>query len=190
MVAQPGPGEIDALVRLVQGGERKAFTELFMILQQEVRVFISAHASSPDMVDEVLQATFVACYQSIRCYEPRGTFLSWLKGIARNLLLKELRERAKYAAVRGDVLEQIVQGSSLRSLEADEAGPAEKLQGCLEKLPPHSRELLQERYAGRRSVADLARSQGKSPSWLAVTLFRIREALRACLAGGEPAHDR
>ena len=55
------------------------------------------------------------------------------------------------------------------------------------KLEPPSRKLIDERYARKMSVAELARSYGRSESWVAVTLFRIRRALHACLTRSELA---
>lgn len=183
------PEELDRVVGRVQGGDKHAFADLFLATHQDLRVFVSAHAASADMVDEVLQAAFVACYQNLLKYEPRGTFLSWLKGIAKNLLRKELAELARAAAVEGRSLEGRVAAASVRSLdEEDEA--SRKLRQCVEKLPPHARELITRRYTDRRSIRDIAQALHKSESWVAVTLFRLREGLRACLAGREPAYDR
>jgi RNA polymerase sigma-70 factor (ECF subfamily) len=182
------PEELDGLVRKAQGGDKKAFTDLFLALHQELRIFISAHAASVDMVDEVLQAAFVTCYRSLPKYEPRGTFLSWLKGIARNHLMRELTEFGRVVGVEGRRLEQKVAAASLRSL--DESESARSLSQCLDRLPAHARDLIRRRYADKRSIREIARDVRKSESWVAVTLFRLREALRNCLAGSEPAYDR
>jgi RNA polymerase sigma-70 factor (ECF subfamily) len=179
----PGPGNLDGLVLRVRKGDKAAFTDLFVATEREVRIFLSAHAVSADMVDEVLQASYVACYHAIARYEPRGTFLSWLKGIARNLLLKELHDQARTARLESRILEEALARSGIMSAaEGEDPDPAERLRGCLEKLPPHARDLVEKRYAGRASISQLARVVKRSESWVAVTLFRIRESLRACLS--------
>jgi RNA polymerase sigma-70 factor (ECF subfamily) len=180
--------DLDRLARRTQGGDKRAFVELLAGVQREVRIFLSAHATSADMVDEVLQAAFVACYENLHKYEPRGTFLPWLKSIARNLLLKELKERARYVAVEGDALEELLIRRSLEAMSATgREDSVRRLEECLGKLEPPSRKLIDERYALKRSVAELARSYGRTESWVAVTLFRIRRALHACLTRSEPA---
>ncbi|MFN3485943.1 MAG: RNA polymerase sigma factor, partial [Planctomycetota bacterium] len=88
-------GDVETLARRVKGGDRQAFAELYAATQRELRIFVSAYAASPEMVDEVLQAAYVSCWHSIGNYEPRGTFLAWLKGIARHHLLKALREQSR-----------------------------------------------------------------------------------------------
>src|SRR5687767_8474349 len=115
-----GPEELDVLVRRVQGGDKNSFADLFAATRKEVRIFLSAHASSADMVDEVLQAVFVACYEKIQVYELRGTFLPWLKGIAKNLLLKELHQRSKYVVAENDALESLIVAEAMTSLREDQ----------------------------------------------------------------------
>jgi RNA polymerase sigma-70 factor (ECF subfamily) len=183
------PEELDALVQQVQGGHKEGFADLFAATRRDVRIFLSAHASSADMVDEVLQAVFVACYEKIHVYERRGTFLPWLKGIAKNLLLKELHQRAKYVVAENDALESLIVEEGMASLRVDEESRREdsmaRLEDCLSKLTPRSRELIDHKYTRRVPIGKMAQSFRKSESWVAVTLFRIREALRTCMTKAE-----
>jgi len=181
--------ELDALVQRVQGGDNAGFSQLFSATRKDVRIFLSAHASSADMVDEVLQAVFVACYEKMHTYELRGTFIPWLKGIARNLLLKELHQRSRYVVAENDALENLILEDGITSLRADEESHREdsirRLEDCLSKLTPRSRELIAEKYTRRAPIVKMAASFQKSESWIAVTLFRIREALRTCMTKTE-----
>ncbi len=174
----------DALVRLVQAGDREAFRTLFLEFERPIRCYLSAHASSAEMVDEVLQATFVACFENIRTYETRGTFTAWLRGIARNRLLKELRQRARHDQVGSDVLEATLAAAAAARLApvADEHEP--DLQRCLEQVTPRVRALLQRRYVDRVAVTQLALELGHTQTWVSVTLHRTRAFLRECLQRG------
>lgn len=175
--------ELDNLVARVQAGESNLFADVVFAIRKELRIFLSAHAASIDMVEEVLQSTLVTCYENIGKYELRGTFLSWTKGIARNLVLKELHARARYVNAENDVLERAVLDAALASEQsADrEAEYAEKLRACIESLPDHSRDLIRKRYFDRLSVRDIARGMNRTETWAAVTLFRIRDVLRECM---------
>jgi RNA polymerase sigma-70 factor, ECF subfamily len=179
--------ELDQLVARVQKGDRDAFTEVVFAIRKELRIFLSAHAASIDMVEEVLQSTLVECYECIGRYELRGTFLAWVKGIGRNLLLKELHARARYVTVEEDTLERIVVESALENTSeaADDRQleMVERLRRCIQKLPDASRHLIERRYFERTTVKSLAKSLSRTETWTAVNLFRIREALRACMAG-------
>lgn len=174
----------DALVRLVQAGDRDAFRSLFLAFERPIRCYLSAHASSAEMVDEVLQATFVACYESIRTYEPRGTFSFWLRGIARNRLLKELRQRARHDHVGADVLEATLAevAAAQVAIAPDHADP--RLQHCLDQVTPRVRELLHRRYVDQVPVKQLAVELAHTETWVSVTLHRARAFLKECLQKG------
>jgi len=178
---------VDALARRVQHGDREAFRMLFLEYERPIRYFLSAHASSAEMVDEVLQATFVACYESIRTYEPRGTFSFWLRGIARNRLLKELRQRARHDHVGAEVLEATLAEVAAANVASASHDPSPDLQRCLEQVTPRVRELLQRRYVERIAVKQLALELAHTETWVSVTLHRTRAFLRECLqrAGGD-----
>lgn len=175
--------ELDKIVARVQQRDPDAFAEVVFEVRRELRIFLSAHASSIDMVEEVLQATLVTAYEIIDRYELRGTFLAWLKGIGRNLLLKELKARSRYVTTEEDVLERIVVEAAVDSTRADdrELEYVERLRQCLTRLPDEARKLIQQRYEHRMSVKDMARLQNKTETSVAVALFRIRETLRAAM---------
>jgi RNA polymerase sigma-70 factor (ECF subfamily) len=171
----------DQLVAEVQAGRKESFRALFLAFERPVRIYLSAHAPSAELVDEVLQATFVACYESIHTYERRGTFLFWLKGIARIRLLKELHQRARHAGLGGDALDGLVAAAASEQLEDADCEDGSALERCLERLSPALRTLLRQRYVERQAVKDLAAQHGRSETWVSVALHRSRAALRACL---------
>lgn len=175
--------EIDQIVARVQAGDRDAFAELVFAVRKELRVFLSCHASSIDMVEEVLQSTLVTAYEIIDRYEHRGTFIPWLKGIARNLLLKELHARSRYVLAEDDLLERIIVGAALESTKADdrELEYVERLRRCLERLPEEARRLIQQRYYKGMAVKEMARLLNKTETSVAVALFRVRETLREAM---------
>ena len=175
--------ELDQLVLRVQNGDRDAFAEVVFAIRRELRIFLSAHASSIDMVEEVLQSTLVTAYENIGKYERRGTFISWTKGIARNLLLKELHARSRYVTSDGDLIEQIVVHAALESAQGKdhEEDYAEKLRACLKQLPEISHRLIQQRYFDGMSVKAIAKLTDRTETWTAVALFRIRDLLRKCM---------
>lgn len=181
--------ELDRIVERVQAGDRDAFAELVFAVRRELRIFLSTHASSVHMVEEVLQSTLVTAYGIIDRYERRGTFLSWLKGIGRNLLLKELHARSRYVETDDNTLERIIVGAALESTQgaADrEQEYVERLRRCLEQLPAESRALIQQRYYNGMTVKEMARLQNKTETSVAVALFRIREVLRQAMMKETP----
>ncbi len=176
----------DRLALRIQAGDHQAFLALVEATERELRIVITLYACDLAMVDEVLQATYVTAFEGIARYQPRGTLRAWLKGIARNLLYQELAARARMQAVGGDLLEELLLASGRRQLDEDPGDDQAEvrlrgLQQCLLELPPEASRLIRSRYFEDLPLAEIAGVFARSQSWVAVTLFRIRKALLACM---------
>ncbi len=182
----PDPHEIDALVAKARTGNTQAFDNVVMALQGEVRQFACARVSSADVVEEVVQATFVTAFHKLDSYEPRACFLPWLIGIAANHVRSELRRRLRLRPADDETLEALLLRVRLAQDAQPEAGHAyaDGLQACLERLQPRARALLHSRYGEERSLSALAQQFKQPVGALAVTLHRLRATLRRCLEAG------
>jgi RNA polymerase sigma-70 factor (ECF subfamily) len=181
------PEAIDQLVRAAQAGDGEAFERLVFELHTSLRSFCAARAMSADAAEEAMQAAFVTAFEKLSTYQPRGTFASWLKGIALNHLRADARRRAAHrdlGAASGDVLWERACASAL---EAPDDGSAERdiarLRQCLERLPAHARALLDLRYRDDQPLAVVAMHARQSVDKLAKTLFRLRRSLLLCMRG-------
>lgn len=178
--------QLDALARRVQDGDQEAFEDLVRAILLDLRVFIAARAPSLQVVEEVLQATLVTCYESIHTYKPHGTLLPWLKGIARNRLREEFRAQERYHTIEGNALEAMVLAGSARAVERlgeedlreDEL---DRLRACLDRLGSRARTLLERRHAQGVSLQRLAQQFKQSVEKLANTLKSVRRAVRRCV---------
>src|SRR5262245_35693651 len=110
--------EIDALVERAQRGEQQPFWDLILQVQQDVRLFIAVLSPSTELVEEILQATFLKAYDILPKYELRRTFVQWLKGIARNLLRQELHSRGRHLSMASNTLEAVVAEACLGEVDA------------------------------------------------------------------------
>ncbi len=169
----PDPHELDAWVALSGAGDTAAFRRWFDATYRELRLFTAARCPDQELVDEVIQATYVVAFEQLATYRPGGTFLSWLKGIARNRLMQELKRRKRHVPV--DIL-QTVAAESGEPLDLKSV-----MERCLDRLAPMSRRLLNYRYAERISVQDIATKLGRTAGSVSVSLHRVRTALHACL---------
>lgn len=172
--------DIDRLVVMAQGGDADAFRQLFFATQKEVFTFLCARSPNPSLAEEILQSTFVIAWEKLDRYEPRGLFIGWLKTIAHNQLRQELRRMRRHVEVDHDSLQDVLLRASESDCERTE-DESKALAHCLEELPTHARELLQHRYLHNRGIDEMAAEMGRKASTLAVTLFRLRTALRQCL---------
>jgi RNA polymerase sigma-70 factor (ECF subfamily) len=184
-VAQPDAGALDRFAVRAQGGDQEAFAALVEASERDLRVFITLYATNLAMVDEITQSTYVTAFQNLARYQPRGTLRAWLKGIARNLLRRDLDERARLQVVAGERLESALAAVNRRQLDeeadAEDEGRIAQLNACLRQLAPEAQRLVRERYYEDRPIDEIARLLARSQSWVAVTLFRIRKTLLVCI---------
>lgn len=179
------PDDIDALVVRAQAGDRAAFRQLVLDLQNDLRFYVGAFNVTAGLAEEVVQATFVTAYHKLAQYQPQGAFRAWLKTIARNTLLKNLREQKRFADTTADTLEGLLVASGLEDVERmDELEvQTRKLRGCMDRLPASMRTLVTARYMEELSTAALAQRFKRTEIWVRVTLCRVRANLRRCIQG-------
>src|SRR4029453_11320380 len=82
------------LIAEVKGGSRGAFEELFERYREPVWRFFRRRTADAGRAEELAQDTFVAVLGGARRYEGRGTFRSYLFGVAYNVLLADRRKAA------------------------------------------------------------------------------------------------
>src|SRR4051812_47932876 len=133
----PSAADLDALVIRVRDRDQAAFAELIDATQIELRCFVAAHAGAPDLLEEVVQSTFVICFERFADYQPRGTSPPGLKGIARNRLRQETRERRRFLPADDAALEAAVDRGEAESAAGDARDDLVAALGrCLDRLAP------------------------------------------------------
>jgi RNA polymerase sigma-70 factor, ECF subfamily len=177
--------EIDALAARAAGGDRGAFRTLVLELETDLRFHLAALEVSEGLADEVLQATFVSAYQNLGQYRGAGSFRGWLKAIARNHVLRALRDQQRFCAVNADTLEGALVGKGLEEVERMEELELQtrRLRACIERLSEPLRKLVEGRYVEGLPSRRLAEKFSRTEIWVRVTLCRVRASLRRCMEG-------
>ncbi len=85
------PRDDAALVAAVTDGDREAFAELYRRHLPWLLVRLGRRCSSPELVDEVVQDTFVAVWRSAGRWDRRGEVAAWIWGIGIRRLVDALR---------------------------------------------------------------------------------------------------
>jgi RNA polymerase sigma-70 factor (ECF subfamily) len=131
-------------------------------------------------VEDVLQDTNVTLLRKAADYRMGTDFWAWASQVARYQVLTHCKRLRR---------DKLVFSEELIALLAAEAGSRmaefdarrEALDGCLAKLPPPQRQLLELRYGPKASIEDIAQSLQRTAGSIRQALFRIREALQACI---------
>jgi RNA polymerase sigma-70 factor, ECF subfamily len=180
------PKDIDVLIVAAQGGDREAFATVVVELYPQLAGFLAFHAPTPELMDEVVQASFVTAFEKLLDYKPVGTFAGWLKGIARNTLRRELARRRRHSGADIEVIDALLADESLQHLEREVAMAEERqqlfvqLRSCLDKLSPRMRMIAERRFVEDISLNQLAQQFKQSRASIAKMLFVLRRDLRAC----------
>lgn len=142
------------------------------------------HAGAQD----VLQQTNLTLWRKADDFQPGSSFFAWASKAAYFHVLTYRRGMRRDRLVFNDeVFAYLAERQAERLAEAP-SDQVTALRVCLDKLPPHSRQILECRYAPGASVKHLAEADGRSVAALSQVLYRIRETLLTCiersLAGG------
>ena len=161
------------LIAEVRGGSRAAFDTLFGRYREPVWRFFRRRTADAGRAEELAQDTFVAVLDGARRYEGRGTFRSYLFGIAYNVLLAERRKAV------------------LRATTPIEAEPIDPnvpnpdagiwVRHALASLDEDDRELLMLREYEQLSYQEIAEIRRAPLNTIRSQLFRARAALKAAL---------
>jgi RNA polymerase sigma-70 factor, ECF subfamily len=91
------------LLRLLSGGDEKAFIEFYRKHQGMVYRFALQMSGKTDIAEEVTQDVFVVVMKSAERYDSdRGSVAAYLYGIARNFVLRALERERPYITVLDD----------------------------------------------------------------------------------------
>ncbi|HMP07982.1 MAG TPA: sigma-70 family RNA polymerase sigma factor, partial [Lacipirellulaceae bacterium] len=128
---------------------------------------------------DVLQDTNVVLWRKAADYQLGTSFGAWACKVAYfEVLADRRRRRCDRHVFDEDLLEQLAGRAHVRLADIDERSQA--LDECLQKLPPHQRERLLERYRPGGSVQQIADNCGLTAGAVATALYRVRNALLDC----------
>ncbi|KAA3606740.1 MAG: RNA polymerase factor sigma-70 [Planctomycetota bacterium] len=162
--------------------------ELFEILVREqahmLSIYIRSTVHDSVLAEDLFQETLMTAWKNIDRFQKDRPFGSWLRGIARNLILNQRRQRKKELVhCTPDVLEFI--DGNCDALEQQEGDSLqEKLAGlrvCMNLLPEKFRQAIHLRYMKNVRGVALAESLGTSREYAKKLLQRGRQRLWACL---------
>ena len=167
-----------ALAARVRRGDQAAFAELYRLYHRRVLAFAHKRIGDATEAEDVAQDVFLQLHRSIARYEGRSSLLTWIFGIAHHEVCNRFRRRS---------VETVGFEDEAHEVESDAPTPDEvvdaqrALRRCAETLErnvsPAQRKIFALRYAGARSVAEIASETGRSAGAVRIGLLRSRRAL-------------
>jgi RNA polymerase sigma-70 factor, ECF subfamily len=146
-----------------------------------------------DLVDDLVQETWLRVLERGRSYNPRLRFEPWLFTIARNLTIDSLRRQKSVSLDETNNGEENREPLPLASAspspfeQAARTEDAERLALTLQALEPIYREALVLRFQEELSLEEMAAVTGVPVSTVSSRIYRGLAALRAQLKGAQHA---
>jgi RNA polymerase sigma-70 factor, ECF subfamily len=173
------------LVRLAQSGEEAAFEELIRRHQQRVFGLVSGILRRREDVEDVVQQVFLKVFVSLKRFDQRAAFSTWLYKISVNECWDYLRKKKVRPLVYEADLseEQVSRLDGVVSADRPPASPMDRaeardlLERMMEKLPEQDRALLVLKEVEGFSVQELAEILDLNVNTVKVRLFRARARL-------------
>ncbi len=165
-VTSPGPAgdgaDIDTLIQRCLSGDQSAWQAVVRMHRRKVFNIAYKFVGSVDQAEDLTQDVFIKVFRSLRTFDRRANFQTWLYSVTRNLCIDHYRAlRKEREALNRDLdIDVLAPASRDRSphqlLEAQDQ--ATLLRRALQRLPPAMRTAVVLRDLRELSYEDIART--------------------------------
>jgi RNA polymerase sigma-70 factor (ECF subfamily) len=162
------------LARESQAGSLAAFEELVYRYEKRVLAFVTNYCKNPVDARETTQDTLVRAFQALGSFDSRRSFPAWLFAIARRKCIDRARRDARFDF---ELPHERADGDDPGRLLARREESQQLWAQARRCLPEAQFAALWLRYAEDMSIADAARTLGRTQTHVKVLLFRARNAL-------------
>lgn len=183
MVQGEGRRSDAELLAAVADRDRAALAELYARHEPWLTARIARRCADRQLVEEVVQDTFVTAWRSAPRWNGSGEVAAWLWGIAIHRLLQRLRPRKnlleKLRSVRGPDAAQRQESAEEQVLLGVQHGPVGV---ALDRLSPELRAVVQATVLDGLTTNEAARLLGIPAGTVKTRMMRARAELREALS--------
>lgn len=173
------------LVQRAQKGDSRAFDLLVIKYQHRLAAVVVRWVSEPDIVEDIVQESFIKAYRALAGFRGDSAFFTWLYRIATNTAknhLESMGRKPSYRARDVDELVQVETPDALHEADTPDALLArsqleDKLQATLAELPEDMRVALTLREFEGMSYQDIAEVMSTPIGTVRSRIFRARETI-------------
>jgi RNA polymerase sigma-70 factor, ECF subfamily len=177
LLAKNSPKENDnELLAAVAAGDRRALEELYLGYHRRLSRFLSRFTQRYENVEEIINDTFMAVWQSASSFRSASQVSTWIFGIAYRMALKSLRRQKNHTAARS--LDEYPEQSVNPVLAAETQDWVTHGLNC---LPLEQRLTLELAYHMGHSLEEIAVITGAPVGTVKARMFHARQKLRLYL---------
>jgi RNA polymerase sigma-70 factor (ECF subfamily) len=138
-----------------------------------------------DVADDVLQETWLTALRNVRRFRPEtGSFLSWLRGVAANVIRNQLRHRRRLGRRQQSLVADPPCDGALDCAKSSRE-QSERIAQALAALPDQYEAVLRAKYLEQLTVATIAERSRQTVKAVESLLTRARSAFREAFAKQE-----
>lgn len=169
-------------LRAACGGDRAALERLVSEYELSIRLYAARLVPGHEQADDLAQEAFLSAFSSLDRFDPNRDFGLWLRGIVRNLALREWQRMARAKVKMEDLAAHVeLLSGEAREDDSEQDRRVSVLRQCIEGLPRKSAQLLQMVYDLGFTHAQIARQIRTSLDAVKQAVSRLRFKLKECL---------
>jgi RNA polymerase sigma-70 factor (ECF subfamily) len=184
-------GHLAQLMRAANRGDAEAYRRVLEALAPKLRALarrgFARYRLGPEEVEDIVQETLLALHLKRHTWDERQPLLPWVRAIAHNKLIDNLRRRGRQQEVPIDALLPAL------SLDAEPAASAGLDAGrMLASLSGRQRDIVHAISIEGHSAAEVGRRLGMTEGAVRVALHRALKSLATAFRGGgkkDPPED-
>jgi RNA polymerase sigma-70 factor (ECF subfamily) len=175
------------LVEQTLRGSTAAFQQLTVRYYRPVGGFIFKRVGRSDLVEDLVQETFLEAFQALKAGRGPRNFSSWLFGIAHNRCGKWLRRKrpALFDPSEAPVIIAMPSEQLLREELEEQQKQMSELEQHLQGLPDDTRRLLEMKHRDGMTCEEIAAETGRPTGTIKSLLARTYKTLRGMMAPEE-----
>ncbi len=184
--------EDGAVVSAFLTGEQRAFEELVDRYQTRLLNFIYRTTGDRERAEDLVQEVFIRVYRHLHRFDRSKKFSTWIYTIASNLAKNELRNRSRNPLVLFQTIKRNWQDED-RPLQFEDPASRpddlfrkrylrELVEGSVQKLPPHHRQVFVLRELEGKSYEEIAEITACNLGTVKSRLNRARNAFASIIA--------
>jgi RNA polymerase sigma-70 factor (ECF subfamily) len=179
------------LVQRTVAGDQKAFELLVLKYQRRIGRLVSRMVRDSDIVDDIVQETFIRAYRALPQFRGEAQFYTWLYRIAINTAKKTLLDMKRNPVISENALRSRDEddetsniGMELTSEETPETTLAAKeigaaVNAAMDALPEDLRQAVSLREIDGLTYDEIAEAMNCPIGTVRSRIFRAREAISA-----------
>ncbi len=153
--------------------------QLFVRHQTRIKGFIVSLMPDFAAAEDVLQETFLVVQRKSAEFDLASNFVAWAFQIARFQVMKA---QAQHGRAVGRFSDEVLEAlAACAPTEPFDESKLSALPGCLAKLAPQARRIVDLFYEHEHKPQEIARIVSWTPAAVSVALSRARSFLRKCI---------